>query len=315
MRTQPSWCASASPVNRPSARRATCGSGSPSAWRVTPGDAPPRRLRPDPRAPRTQAKAGRPDQAAPARGSRCRDDRDRDRSCSRHGGARCGNGSLRELRPERAATRRDRPELVRLRLGRVAARLDPGRAEPRAGHDPEHVAVASEVDDGDRGPALLGARCGRLRRHRACGVEGPHRGQGPRGRLDDHAAARPQPLHRPGEDVHAQDQGGLPRDQAREQVAEAEDSQRVPQHRLLREPRVRRRGGLADVLLQAREPADTAAVRAARRTAAGAVGVRPVPQSAGRARSSRRGAPGAVRQPRHHARAVPAGDSVDARSG
>ncbi len=154
-----------------------------------------------------------------------------------------------------------------------------------------------------------GAR--RLRRHRARGLEGPHRGQGARGRLDDHAAARPQPLHRPGEDVHAQDQGGVPCDQARAQVAEAEDPQRVPQHRLLREPRVRRRGRLTDVLLQACEPADSPAVRPARRAAAGSVGLRPVPQPAGRARPSRRGAAGVVRQRRHHARPVPAGDSLD----
>ena len=118
----------------------------------------------------------------------------------------------------------------------------------------EHVAVASEVDDAieDR----------RFWEHGGVDYVGIARaawkdltaGKVARGRLDDHAAARPQPLHRPGEDVHAQDQGSVPRDQAREQVAEAEDPQRVPQHRLLRQPRVRRRGRLPDVLLQAREP-------------------------------------------------------------
>ena len=82
------------------------------------------------------------------------------------------------------------------------------------------------------------------------------RRQGAAGRLDDHAAARAQPLHRPGAHVQPQDQGGVPRDQAREQVVEAEDPQRVPEHRLLRQPRLRRRGGGADVLLRAREPAD-----------------------------------------------------------
>ena len=140
-------------------------------------------------------------------------------------------------------------------------------------------------------------------------------GQGRRGRLDDHAAARPQSLHRPGEDVHAEDQGGVPRDQAREQVAEGEDPQRVSQHRLLRQPRVRRRGRVADVLLQAREPAHAARVGAARRAAAGAVGLRPVPQPAGGARPSRRGAARAARQPRHHARPVPTGRFVRTRLG
>ena len=63
-----------------------------------------------------------------------------------------------------------------------------------------------------------------------------------------------------------------------------QDPRRVPEHRLLRQPRLRRRGRGADVLLQAREPADAAAGGAARRAAAGAVGLRPVPQPAGRAR-------------------------------
>ncbi len=57
----------------------------------------------------------------------------------------------------------DRPELVRLRGGRLAARLDPGRAEP-----PARCALADQPLDGegrdrDRGPALLRARRRRLR--------------------------------------------------------------------------------------------------------------------------------------------------------
>ena len=171
--------------------------------------------------------------------------------------------------------------------------------------------MAAEGDDRDRGPPLLAARRRRLRRHRAGRLAGPHRRQGRPGRLDDHAAARPQPLHRPGADVHAQDQGGVPGDQAREQVAEAEDPQRVPQHRLLRQSRLRRRGRGPDLLLEAREPADAAPGGAARRAAAGAVGLRPVPQSAGGARPARRGAARDARQPRHHARAVPAGDPLE----
>ena len=230
---------------------------------------------------------------------------------------RCGgrprrwNGALRELQPEHAPSRRDRPELVRLRIGRVAARLDPGRAKPRAGHHSQHVAVAAAIDDRDRRPPFLGARRRRLRRHRTRCLEGPHGGQGPRGRLDDHATARAQSLHRPGEDAHAQDQGSLPGDQAREQVAEAEDPQRVPEHGLLRQSRVRRRGCLADVLLQARERADAAPGGAARRLAAGPVGLRPVPQSAGGARPARRGAARSARQQRHHARAVPERDPLE----
>ncbi len=118
------------------------------------------------------------------------------------------------------------------------------------------VAVAAEGDGRDRGPPLLAARRRRLRRHRARRVGRRHRRQGGAGRLDDHAAARAQPLHRRREDVPAQAEGGVPRDQASRTMAEAEDPRRVPEHRLLRQPRVRRRGGGADVLLEAREPAD-----------------------------------------------------------
>ena len=62
-------------------------------------------------------------------------DRRHRRACSRVGlGA--GAALSAELRPEHAAPGRDRPELVRLRARRLAARLDPGRAEPRAGVEP-----------------------------------------------------------------------------------------------------------------------------------------------------------------------------------
>ena len=50
--------------------------------------------------------------------------------------------------------------------------------------------------------------------------------QGRRGRLDDHAAARPQPLHRPRADAEAEDQGGLPRDQALARLVEGQDPRR-----------------------------------------------------------------------------------------
>ena len=96
-------------------------------------------------------------------------------------------------------------------------------------------------------------------------------GQGRPGRLDDHAAARPQPLHLARADVHAQAARGVPRGQARRQVVEAEDPHDLPEPDLLRQPGLRRRGGRADVLLEAGEGADARAGRAARRPAAGAV--------------------------------------------
>ena len=77
------------------------------------------------------------------------------------------------------------------------------------------------------------------------------RRQGRRGRLDDQPAARPQPVHGPRAHVRAQDQGGVPRDQAERPLDEEQDPPDLSQHRLLRQPCLRRRGGRADVLLAA----------------------------------------------------------------
>ncbi len=168
------------------------------------------------------------------------------------------------VRPERATAGRDRPELVRLRRRRVAARHDSRRAQPRAGADVGDDAVARQGDGRDRGPALLPARRGRLPRHRASRLDGRDGRQGRAGRLDDHAAARAQPLYGPGADVQPQGQGGLSRDQALAEMVEGEDPQRLPEHRLLRQSRVRRGGRGADVLLRAREGPDAPPGRADR---------------------------------------------------
>ena len=69
---------------------------------------------------------------------------------------------------------------------------------------------------------------------------------------------------------------------------------------LLRQPRVRGRGGRRDVLLETREEAHPRAGRAARRPAAGAVELRPVPQPGRRTRAPERGAARDARERRHH---------------
>ena len=56
------------------------------------------------------------------------------------------------------------PELLRLRVGRLAPRRRAVEAEPRAGAARPDVALAGEGDGGDRGPPLLPARRARLRR-------------------------------------------------------------------------------------------------------------------------------------------------------
>ena len=69
-------------------------------------------------------------------------------------------------------------------------------------------------DGFDRGQALLAARRRRPRGHHARALGGRQRGQGRAGRLDDHAAARAQPLHLERADAEAEAEGGLPRDEA-----------------------------------------------------------------------------------------------------
>ena len=76
----------------------------------------------------------------------------------------------------------------------------------------------------------------------------------------------------------------------------------VHELRLLRQSRLRDRGRLADVLLQAGEGAQPARVGAARRPAAGALRVRSVQAAEESARAARRGAAGAAQHGRDHAR-------------
>ena len=140
-----------------------------------------------------------------------------DRPRLRHGG-----GRLRQrpdlqahMQPRLVASGAYRPELVRVRGGRVAARLDPGRAQPPAGRVLQGQPLDEESDGRDQGPPLLEARRYRLRGDRARRVEGPHALEHRRGRLDDHPAARPQPLHRAQPHLQPQAEGGLPGDEAR----------------------------------------------------------------------------------------------------
>ena len=110
-----------------------------------------------------------------------------------------------------------------------------------------------EGDRRDRGPPLLRSTAASTYEGiaRAAWARHPRR-QGRPGRLDDHAAARPQPLHLARADARAQGQGGLPRDQARPALVEGQDPQDVHEPGLLRQPRLRHRGGGADVLLASR---------------------------------------------------------------
>ena len=159
-------------------------------------------------------------------------------------------GLLQPLEPEAGQHRR---EHVRLRRRRLVARLDPGRPQPRARSRSTRMSAwlpKATVAVEDRrfyqhgGIDYVG--------HRARALGRRQRREGRRGRLDDHPAARAQHVHGPRADLRPQAQGGLPRDQAQRQVVEDEDPPDLPEHRLLRQPRLRRRGGRRDVLLAAR---------------------------------------------------------------
>ena len=123
------------------------------------------------------------------------------------------------------------------------------------------------------------------------------------GRLDDHAAARAEPLHRQGGDPRAQGDRGVPGDQAQQPLDEGQDPRGVPQPGLLREPRMRRRGGRAD--LSSRAQPDASAGGAACGSPAGTLGVRPVQQARARAGPAEHRAALDARERRHHACAVP----------
>ena len=101
---------------------------------------------------------------------------------------------------------------------------------------------------------------------------------------------------------------GLPRHQAQRQAREELDPRQLHEHGLLRQPRLRRRGGRADVLLAPREQALAPPVGSPRRAAAGAVDLRPVQEPRARARAAQRRAEGAVRERRHQLRQLPGGD-------
>ena len=79
----------------------------------------------------------------------------------------------------------------------------------------------AEGDDRDRGPPLLPPRRRRPAGHRARRPRGRPGARGRPGRLDDHPAARAQPLHLERAHRAAEAQGGVPRDQAQRRLVEA----------------------------------------------------------------------------------------------
>ena len=149
----------------------------------------------------------------------------------------------------------------------TASLLDPRarRRGPRPGDARRDGQGAAARGHRDRGRALLRAR--RVRRPRHPPGAHPQHREGParRGRLDDHPAVRPRGDARQPEELQAQAARGRDGDAARGALLEEDDPRALPQHRLLRERRLRRAGRGPDVLRQGREGRRPRPGRAARR--------------------------------------------------
>ena len=300
----------------PTAWRATCACGrtggcappacsrEPVAATLAPG----RRARAR-RAARAAA-AGAAEEARQAR-AQDRDPRRRPRRAHRACAARRRHGRRDRVPPgvlaRLARALLDRAEHVRLRRGRLAPRSIPSEGRNR-----------QKVPWREISPwvpkATVAIEDKRYWQHGGIDPIGISRafwadisaGQGRPGRLDDHAAARPEPLHLARADVHAQAARGVSGGQARRQVVEAEDPHDLPQPDLLRQPGVRGRGGRADVLLEAGEEADARAGGAPRRTSPGAFAIRPVREPTRGARETKAGAARDADDGRDHEAPVPA---------
>ena len=121
--------------------------------------------------------------------------------------------------------------------------------EPDPAHREADLAQHQERRDRHRGPALLRARRRGLPGHRARPLPGPAPAQRRPGRLDDHPAVREERAVGPGRPhgVPEAARGGA-RLPPGAQVVEGQDPHAVPEHRLLRERRLRRGVGGARLL-------------------------------------------------------------------
>ena len=108
-----------------------------------------------------------------------------------HGVATFGS----QLRPHVAAAGRDRPELVRLRGRRLAARRRSRRSGTASRSRSRRSARGCRRRRSRSRTGASTSTAASTRGHRARALGGRERRQGRPGRLDDHAAARAQPLH------------------------------------------------------------------------------------------------------------------------
>ncbi len=202
----------------------------------------------------------------------------RDVACARPRIRRSGDDHRRHLGvhdPTAISSRGDRARELRgerghqgLRRQRRAAHRVSRRA-PHLRSPPADPEVAARSRDRDRGrPLLLPPRTGsdgRRARHLSEFPPRPHR----RGWQHHHPAARQGTVPHAGQEPRAQAEGGRAGGGARAPLFEGSDPRALPQPDLLRSGRVRRRGGLSDVLRKVDRRADAGRDGAARRAAEG----------------------------------------------
>ena len=179
---------------------------------------------------------------------------------------RAARRARREAAAARAEREADAGEHVRLRERRPFGPRDSPR-RPGADHRP--VGRDQRVDEArdrrGRGQAVLPAPRRRPPWHGPRGVGRRHAPRHGAGRLDDHPAARQERVPDEPEDDRPEAHRGGPRMAARAALVEGQDPDRVPQHRLLRERRVRRRAGLKGLLPPQRPLHEAGGSGAARR--------------------------------------------------
>ena len=219
---------------------------------------------------------------------------------------RAGNPELRVARRLPAEARHDRLRPVR---------PDDRRVLPRAPGGPfvrRNPTEARPGGAGLRGRPLLRARRHRLLGHRSRRVGEPESGACRPGWVDDHPAGRQVADHLRGglqgrvrQEALAQDQGGDPRAQAREEAVQARHPHAVPEPDLPREPGLRRAVRLGVLLPEGRPGAERRRDGAHGGPATGAVALLPLPPP-----EARQGAP-RVRAPAHARRGLHHGDRAD----
>ena len=145
------------------------------------------------------------------------------------------------------------------------------------------LAEPDQGADRDRGSAVLRAPRLRPRPHRLGGARQPAARADRAGRQHDHAAARAAELSDAGQDLPPQAAGADSRRAHRADVHEAANPRAVSEQGVFRRRPVRRRGGVARLLRQARVRADGAGGGAARRPGEVAVELRADGQHGARA--------------------------------